>query len=59
MPTDHGKKPSTSPREGVEEQIRLRAYQLYEERGRENGHEVEDWLRAEEEIKGNRTAVAA
>jgi hypothetical protein len=59
MPTDHGKKPSTSTREDVEEQVRLRAYQLYEERGRENGHEVEDWLRAEEEIKGNRTAIAA
>jgi Protein of unknown function (DUF2934) len=23
---------------------------LYQERGREDGHDVEDWLRAEEEI---------
>jgi Protein of unknown function (DUF2934) len=30
--------------------IRERAYALYEERGREDGHAVEDWLRAEQEI---------
>lgn len=35
---------------GVEEQIRSRAYQLYEERGRLDGYDVEDWLRAEAEI---------
>ena len=34
----------------VEEQIRSRAYQLYEERGRLDGYDVEDWLRAEAEI---------
>ena len=30
----------------LEYQIRLRAYQLYEARGREDGHELEDWFRA-------------
>ena len=34
----------------LEHQIHLRAYELYEARGREDGHELEDWLRAEEEI---------
>ncbi len=34
----------------LEHQIRLRAYEFYEARGREDGHELEDWLRAEEEI---------
>jgi hypothetical protein len=34
----------------VEEQIRCRAYQLYEDRGREDGHDLEDWIRAEAEI---------
>jgi Protein of unknown function (DUF2934) len=34
----------------LEEQIRQRAYELYEERDSEDGHELEDWLRAEEEI---------
>jgi hypothetical protein len=45
---------------GLEYQIRLRAYQLYEARGRKDGHELDDWLRAEEEltIKKFRTATA-
>ena len=36
--------------EALKNKIRKRAYQLYEERLWENGHELEDWLRAEEEI---------
>jgi hypothetical protein len=32
------------------EQIRRRAYELYEARGQEDGHDVEDWLQAEGEI---------
>lgn len=32
------------------EQIRIRAYELFEQRGREEGHEVEDWLKAEAEV---------
>lgn len=31
-------------------QIHVRAYELYEQRGREDGHDVEDWLQAETEI---------
>jgi hypothetical protein len=34
----------------LEEQIRVRAYQLYEERGYTPGHQEEDWLVAEQEI---------
>ncbi len=34
----------------LEIQIRERAYELYEARGREDGHDLEAWLRAEEEI---------
>ena len=33
----------------VEEEIRHRAYELYEQRGREDGHDLDDWLRAEGE----------
>jgi hypothetical protein len=47
---------STAP-EKVSEQIGRRAYELYEARGREDGHDLEDWLRAEQEITG-RTARA-
>jgi Protein of unknown function (DUF2934) len=32
-----------------EEQIRTRAYELYEARGREEGHDLEYWLEAEAE----------
>lgn len=34
----------------VTEQVRYRAYELYEQRGREDGHELDDWLQAESEI---------
>ena len=32
------------------EQIAARAYQLYLERGRTHGHDVDDWLQAEYEL---------
>ncbi len=35
----------------LEERIRLRAYELYVQRGSESGSEFEDWLQAEEEIQ--------
>ncbi|HYT07521.1 MAG TPA: DUF2934 domain-containing protein [Rugosimonospora sp.] len=38
--------------EDSEEQIRRRAYELYEARGRGDGHDLEDWLEAEAEITG-------
>jgi len=34
----------------VEEKIRLRAHQFYEEHGREDGHDIDDWLHAESEV---------
>ncbi len=40
----------TMPDPDSQEMIRSRAYELYEMRGRENGHDEEDWLRAEQEI---------
>ncbi len=40
----------TGEPQALEHQIRLRAQELYEARGREDGHELDDWLRAEEEI---------
>jgi Protein of unknown function (DUF2934) len=42
----------------LEDQIRLRAYELYEERGREDGHEQEDWFRAKEEITNKKFQTA-
>jgi Protein of unknown function (DUF2934) len=36
----------------LEHEIRLRAYDLYDQRGQMDGHSVEDWLHAEAEILG-------
>jgi len=35
----------------VEDKIRLRAYELYEQRGRIDGFALDDWLQAEAEIR--------
>lgn len=51
------RQPPESPT--VEEAIRVRAYELFEERGHENGHDQEDWLRAEEEITGKKIRTMA
>lgn len=55
----HGAEQSLSPEpesmqkysDEVREQIAKKAYELYEQRGREAEHDVEDWLKAEELIR--------
>ena len=42
----------TAAEESSGEEIRRRAYELYEARGRGDGHDLEDWLEAEAEIIG-------
>jgi hypothetical protein len=63
MSIDATKKPRTTVTElqelELEHQIRLRAYELYEAHGRKDGHDLEDWLRAEEEITGKRVRTVA
>ena len=44
----------TGSQQLTEEMIRTRVYQLYEERGCEDGHELDDWLPAEAEITGKK-----
>ena len=39
--------PPAATREG---EVRSRAYRLYEERGREDGRALDDWLQADEEV---------
>jgi hypothetical protein len=39
----------------TEEEIAQRAYALYEMRGREDGHDLDDWLKAERELLEERT----
>jgi hypothetical protein len=38
----------------IGERIRQRAYELYEQRGRVDGFALDDWLRAETEIRGTK-----
>jgi len=47
------------PSPNIENEIRQRAYELYEQRGRQDGHDVEDWFRAEQEIKRRRSRSVA
>ena len=35
--------------------IRRRAFEIYEQRGREDGHDLDDWLQAEAEIFSQRS----
>jgi hypothetical protein len=49
-------RPAT-PTDGLEAEIRERAYELYEQRGGDEGHELDDWLQAETELQ--RKAKAA
>jgi len=42
---------SGCPIECIADLIRKRAYLLFEARGRRQGHELDDWLQAEREIK--------
>lgn len=43
----------------LEEKIRARAYEIYEQRGRDEGHHIDDWLQAEAELTGRSKTAAA
>ncbi len=43
----------------LDEKIRRRAYDLYEQRGRRDGHEIDDWLQAEAEVTGKKSKTSA
>jgi DUF2934 family protein len=45
------KQSNRGERELQDEQIRVRAYELYMARGGIPGHEVDDWLQAERELQ--------
>ena len=50
-PTAQRKKNKTPTSQAdLEEQVRNRAYEIYERRGREDGHALEDWLQAQSEL---------
>lgn len=51
--------PATQVYPGIEEEIRQRAYELYEKRGRREGFHEEDWTHAETEILAKRRKESA
>ncbi len=56
------KVPSTSnlgSLELTEEIVRMRAYELFEQRGGQHGHDLEDWLQAEAEVLGKKPGASA
>ncbi len=62
MAKDPGKNPPPNPAsepQNLEEEIRLRAYELYEARAQGDGRDVDDWLQAEEEITKKKIHLAA
>ena len=56
--TAHEETQSPKSYADLQEQVRLRAYELYEKRGREEGHALEDWLQAESELVQKRAKAA-
>ena len=50
-PMNYGADTSGCPIECVPDLIRKRAYELYEARGRQRDHALDDWLEAERETK--------
>jgi hypothetical protein len=66
-PDEIGDKPSTlAPKSDeptvptqIESQIQQRAYELYEQRGRTDGRDLDDWLQAEYEINVRQADAAA
>ena len=49
----------TGPQVLIEDAIREHAYQLFEQRGYEHGHDLEDWLQAEAEIASKKRSDRA
>jgi DUF2934 family protein len=60
MAQDTTRKTATQTQtENLDQQISNRAYDLYEARGREEGRDLDDWLRAEKEIPQQKTRTIA
>ncbi len=51
--------PTTETPNKLQEQIRHRAYELYEQRGGTDGRELDDWLQAEAEVTQSMAKRAA
>ena len=45
-------KKETTPAVDIDERIRQRAFELFQLRGCQDGHDLDDWMQAEAEIMG-------
>ena len=52
-PDDRLRQHDVPPYKPAFEEIRVRAYETYIQRGRIDGFDLEDWLQAEKELKEN------
>lgn len=52
----HGSVNGSPLKEQLFEQIRRRAYELYQLRGESHGQDTEDWLEAERQVREDATA---
>lgn len=55
---DRAPKPAGQPATAGVGNVARRAYELYLARGCEHGHDVDDWLQAEHELRGTSTSGA-
>ncbi|HKC70551.1 MAG TPA: DUF2934 domain-containing protein [Terriglobales bacterium] len=53
--TSHKPKTRRADPADLKEQIRCRAYEVYQQRNRTEGHDLDDWLQAEAELTGTKT----
>jgi hypothetical protein len=56
---DPAPKSSAQPATVSNSDVARRAYDLYLARGREDGHDVDDWLQAERELRDAARSIAA
>ena len=57
-PTPFTRTQTGNSSEEIQDRIRQRAYELYEARGKGDGHDLDDWLLAETEVTQTK-AIAA
>ncbi len=58
-PKGAGSAASVSISDADLEAVRARAYELYVDRGMEDGHDLDDWFRAEQELAARKSQSAA
>lgn len=50
---------TNSSKTDIQQAIRARAYEIFQQRGCQHGHDLEDWLRAEAELRKQSQARTA